>query len=114
MKKKLFIIAFTMISAMTASAQNTPAQEFMGKYKNMVESVEALNPEKPDTEKLDSLKTVYKQLTKEVSTVKKMMASTELEEYYKLKGRYQKKIAVMKAKRSASAVKGWVEGMVNK
>lgn len=113
MKKFSFLLVALLMNAATIFADSNAAKDFLQRYEALVTSVEALNTDNVDRDKVDSLKTVYKKLTKEVSKHKSDMTNAELEQYYVLKSRYQKKIAIIKTKRSASAIKGWVKGMMN-
>lgn len=90
--------------------KKTEEQKYLERYEAMVEKVEEIDANNVDSEKLDSLKDTYKELTKELSKHKSKMSNEELEQYYKYKARYQKKIAIIKTKRSGTAVKGWVKG----
>lgn len=112
MKKFIVLFIIVLINASTVFAQNAEVKDFLSRYEQMVTSFEDINTDKIDSEKVDSIKVVYKKLTKEVNKYKSLMSNDELENYYALKARYQKKLTVLKAKRSASAIKGWVKGMV--
>lgn len=112
MKRIMFLIVAMLINAATLMAQNADVKDFLDRYEKLVVSVEAVKTDSVDKERVDSLKAEYKKLTKEVSKHRMEMSNSELEKYYLLKGRYQKKIAIIKTKRGASAVKGWVKGMM--
>ena len=49
-----------------------------------------------------------------INQYKSKMSNDELQQYYRFKARYQKKIATISAKRTGSKVKGWVKGMFEK
>ena len=96
----------------TAFAQ-TPEQ-FLDRYEAFVEKVEDLDSGDVDQELLAEYKKEYNKLTKEFNQYKSKMSNDEMQQYYRFKARYQKKIATISAKRTGSKVKGWVKGMFEK
>lgn len=112
-KLSLFFIVsiFGMMTVFAQSKAKSPEQDFLDRYLTMVEQVEAIDNDNVDNEKLEELKATYKELTKELSKHKSKMTNTELESYYNYKARYQKKIAIIKTRRSGKAVQGWVKGL---
>lgn len=101
----------SMVTMFAQSKAKTPEQDYLNRYQTLVEKVEAIETDNVDYEKLDTLKGEYKALTKELSKHKANMTNIELEQYYNLKARYQKKVAIIKTKRSGTAIKGWVKGL---
>ncbi len=113
MAKRFFTscVAFALgVSVLMAD----PASDFINKYELFVDGVVVLDKDNTLPETMDSLKYVYKELTKEYKGVKKQMTQIQLEKYYNLKARYQKTVAVWNTKRGAKTVGGWVKGVVGK
>ena len=102
-----------MILGVSAMMADRPT-DFINKYELFVEEVAALDSKTAEPETMDSLKLVYKELTKEYKGVKKMLTQIQLEKYYNLKAKYQKTVTMWKTKRGASAVGGWVKGAFGK
>lgn len=88
--------------------------KFMDRYEQVVEDIEAIDSKDYEPATLDSIRSRYDKLTDEVDKVKPEMKDNDRERYYKLKARYQKKLAVLKAKRGAKSVIGWVKGVIGK
>ena len=112
-KKKLLACCMAAMFGV-ATMMADPASDFLNRYELFVNGVAALDAKTTEPETMDSLKWVYKALTKEYKTYKKQMTQIQLEKYYNLKAKYQKTVAVFRTKRSASAVGGWMKGVVGK
>lgn len=113
MMKRFLICYVAMILGVSAMMADRPT-DFINKYELFVEEVAALDSKTAEPETMDSLKLVYKELTKEYKGVKKMLTQIQLEKYYNLKAKYQKTVTMWKTKRGASAVGGWVKGAFGK
>lgn len=92
----------------------SPVSDYLDRYAAFIVRFEKVDNSNADPCQLDSLKREYKALTKELSKHKKNMTTDDLECYYTLKGRYQKKMTIIKTRRNASAFKGWVKGVTGK
>ena len=111
--KRFLICYVAMILGVSAMMADRPT-DFINKYELFVEEVAALDSKTAEPETMDSLKLVYKELTKEYKGVKKMLTQIQLEKYYNLNAKYQKTVTMWKTKRGASAVGGWVKGAFGK
>jgi Skp family chaperone for outer membrane proteins len=113
MAKRFLTCCMALVLGVSALMADAPS-DFINKYELFVDGVAALDKDNTLPETMDSLKCVYKELTKEYKSVKKQMTQIQLEKYYNLKAKYQKTVAVWKTKRGAKAVGGWVKGVVGK
>lgn len=85
--------------------------DFMERYEAVVERAMDLNSSDYDSTELQEVKKEYDKLTRQVDKYKKQMTNEDLKKYYKLKAKYQKKMATISAKRGASKVSGWFRGL---
>lgn len=113
MKKRFFVSCLAVVLGVTVMMADRPT-DFINKYELFVNEVAELDCKTAAPETMDSLKLVYKELTKEYKGVKKIMTQIQLEKYYNLKAKYQKTVTLWKTKRGARAVGGWVKGTFGK
>lgn len=111
---KSFLVLLLILTLGVGTIKADPVSDFLNRYELFVDGVAALNSNEVDSETMDSLKVVYHALTEEYKTYKKQMTQIQLENYYNMKAKYQKTMAVLKTKRGAKAVSGWVKGIVGK
>lgn len=111
MKKFLLTLLAVMMISITASAQNKDA--FLDRYETFVETVVESDLNEIGNAAVERYKQKYNALSKEVEKYRKQMSNDDLQRYYKLKARYQKKMATYSAKRQGSKVKGYVKGLFN-
>ena len=112
MKRWIFFALLTLMGVGMLKAD--PASDFLNRYELFVDGVAAMDKNTVSLGTMDSLKVVYKQLTKEYKTHKKQMTNIQLEKYYNLKAKYQKSVALIRTRKGAKAVKGWVKGVFGK
>ncbi|NLV53779.1 MAG: hypothetical protein GXY64_11050 [Bacteroidales bacterium] len=108
--KRLFVTYLAVLFSVSALWAD-PVSDFLNKYELFVDGVAALDSRTVVPETLDSLQLFHKSLTREYKTCKKQMTQIQLEKYYNLKARYQKSMALIRTKRGAKAVGGWVKGV---
>lgn len=109
------LIIFSMLMLMGVGLLKAdPASDFLNRYELFVNGVAAMDKNTVTLGEMDSLKVVYKSLTKEYKTHKKQMTNIQLEKYYNLKAKYQKSVALIRAHKGAKAVKGWMKGVFGK
>ena len=111
--KRLVIFAWVAVMGI-AMMKADPVSDFLNRYELFVNGVAALDKKTVELGTMDSLKVVYKGLTKEYKTHKKQMTDIQLEKYYNLKAKYQKNVALIRTRKGAKAVKGWVKGVFGK
>lgn len=111
--KRFFVCCVVTMLGVSVMKADRPT-EFIDKYELFVNEVVELDCKTAEPETMDSLKLVYKALTKEYKGVKKIMTQIQLEKYYNLKAKYQKTVTLWKTKRSARAVGGWMKGTFGK
>ena len=111
--KRLIIFVWVALMGI-AMMKADPVSDFLNKYELFVNGVAALDKKTVELGTMDSLKVVYKGLTKEYKTHKKQMTDIQLEKYYNLKAKYQKNVALIRTRKGAKAVKGWVNGVLGK
>lgn len=108
------IVSCVAVLFCAATLMADPVSDFLKRYELFVNGVAALDSKTTEPETMDSLKLVYKNMTKEYKSCKKQMTQIQLEKYYNLKAKYQKSIAVFHTKRGTSAVGRWVKSVVRK
>lgn len=96
----------------TALTFGETPDEFLDSYEDLVERALDLDSSDPDMEELAEIKAEYTKLTKRVNKVKSKMTNEQIQLYYKLKAKYQKKMTTLKAKRSYDRAKGWIKGLL--
>ena len=109
------LIIFACVALMVAAMMKAdPVSDFLNRYELFVDGVAALDKKTVELGTMDSLKVVYRDLTKEYKTYKKQMTNIQLEKYYNLKAKYQKNVALIRTRKGAKAVTGWVKGVIGK
>ena len=115
LKKMKRLIIFACVALMVAAMMKAdPVSDFLNRYELFVDGVAALDKKTVELGTMDSLKVVYRDLTKEYKTYKKQMTNIQLEKYYNLKAKYQKNVALIRTRKGAKAVTGWVKGVIGK
>ena len=110
MKRMAVLLLAATLGMGVAKAQDS-AEECMSKYEQVVKDIEGLNTDDYDPVELDSIRSRYERVSDKVSKVRSSLSDKQLKRYYSLKARYQKKLAMLRAKRGARAVEGWIRGM---
>lgn len=108
--KRIAVFLFAALMGVT-TVMGDDVTEFMTRYEQVILDIEDFDSSDFDPVELDSVKARYGRLTRQVDRVKPHMKDKDMEQYYKLKARYQKKLTTLKAKRGAKKVIGWVKGL---